>query len=122
MPVLLPKPYSLDYCSSVAGRANSDYPLELFLSPVFSIAFVIIIIHNNLPQRICPLYLTVRVPLVRALSSRGWLEGRNEQIPPELAILGDARLMAFTLLPSSSPPHLCPIKESGTQAPVRWLP
>ena len=105
MLILLPIPIntSLDYFSSVAGKVALTTWLNCFFY-LFPIAFVIIIKHNGLPQRILPLCLTVKVLLFRTLFS-GWLEGRNEQTP-SLAILGDTCKIngLFTLLPASSPP------------------
>ena len=98
-------------------EASSDSTLELFLW----LAFVTIIIHNSLHQRILPLCLTVKVPLFRILSTFGWQKGRGEHIPClRLAILGDIYKIngLFTLFPHL--PYLYSIKEPGIQTPIRW--
>ena len=91
---------------------------------LLSIAFVIIILHNGLPQRILPLCLTVKL---KCLCSEPCppIDGRKEKTntPPclRLAILGDICKIngLFTLFPP--PCHLWSIKEPGIQTPKRWL-
>ena len=68
------------------------------------VAFVTIVIHNALPQRILPLYLTVQL---KCPCSEPCLpvDGREEEINTSPAFLGDVCKIndLFTLLP-----HLCP--------------
>ena len=88
---------------------------------LFSIAFVIIIIINGLPQRILPLCLTVKVPLFRPVSACRWQEEINTSLCLRLAILVNVCKIKglFTLLL-----HLVPSlihKRTGIQTQIRWL-
>ena len=96
--------------------------LELF--DLLFIAFVIIIIQNDLSQEnTAPLPDCLKC-LCSTPSTCGWQEGRNEHIPClRLAFLGDVCKIngLVALLPHL--PHLWSIKETGFQTtipPIRW--
>ena len=99
-------------------------PCWNYFFDLLSVAFVIIITHNGLPQRILPFCLTAKLTSLclepcPPVNSRK--TGINTSPCLRLAIPGDICKIKglFTLFPHL--PHLYSIKEPGIQTPIRWL-
>ena len=86
-------------------------------------AFVIVITHNGLLQRILPLCLTLKVKCLCSEthpSVDGKKEETNTAPSQRLAILGDICKIKY-LFTLFHLPHLWSMKEPGIQTPTRWL-
>ena len=96
------------------------------------VAFVIIIIHNGLPQGNLPLCLNVKLkclcsvhrettsphPPVDVSRKKKKLTHPLMRLAIPQGYLQNLRPFDFTY---SSPPPLCAIKEAGIQTPIRWF-
>ena len=101
---------------------NLCFPLILFTKRILSI-------HNGLPWGTLPLCLNVKPKCLCSGKHPDpvhlWMAAKKKKLTHPLPKAGHSRgylqnLWAFYFT-FSSPPHLCAIKETGIQTPIRWL-
>ena len=98
--------------------------LLLFTTRILSVP-----VHNGLPRGTLSLCLNVKPKCLcsgkHMDSFHLWMATIKKKLTHLLPEAGHSRGYSHNLWPSyftsSSPPHLCIIKETGTQTPIRWL-